>query len=302
MPGIETRSNLPRALWPGVKRWTGIEYREHPKFYDKIFDMQGSDQAFEEDVELSGFGLAHVKPEGEALKYDGLSQGPTSRYVHVAYALGFIVTREAFADNRYERVAQFRSKALARSFIATKETVAANVLNRGFNGSYLGGDGQPLLSNAHPTRAGNQSNILPVAADFSETAVEDLVKLMAAAKGPTGLPIVVTPRRLVVGTDYLFEVERLSKSVQRVGTPNNDVNALRSMGFFDQGPIMNPYLSDADAWFVLTNVDGLTGYNREAYDVERDNDFDTKNLKVSGYERYSFGWSDFRAAYGSPGA
>lgn len=302
--GIETRSNLPRALWPGIRTWFGQDYRDHPLFVDRMFDIRTSDMAFEEDVELTGYGLAAVKNEGGPISYDAMKQGYTARYTHVSYALGFIVTREEFDDNVYRKVAAKRSRALSRSFRVSKEIVGANVLNNGFTGGvYVGGDGVALFSNAHPTRAGNQSNLLAVAADFSEASVEDMVKLMAQAKDSTGLPIAVRPRKLIVGTDNMFEVERLLKSVQRVGTADNDTNAIRSLGLFDGEPIVNPYLTDPDAWFITTDVsDGLIGYQRTPLEIRRDNDFDTLNLKVAGFERYSFGWTDWRGSYGTPGA
>lgn len=299
--GIETRSNLPRALWPGIKTWFGQDYRDHPLFADKMFDTRSSDMAFEEDVELTGYGLVAVKSEGGSISYDAMKQGYTSRYTHVSYALGFIVTREEFDDNVYRKVAAKRSRALSRSFRVSREIVAANVLN---NGASVTGnaDGVALFSTAHPTRAGNQANKMTTDADFSEAAVEDMVKLMAQAKDSTGLPIAIRPKRIIAGTDYMFEIERLMKSVSRVGTADNDINAIRSMGLFSGEPIINPYLTDSDAWFITTDVtDGLIGYNRTALEIRRDNDFDTLNLKVAGFERYSYGYTDWRGVYGSFG-
>lgn len=300
---IETRGSLPRALWPGVKSWFGTEYADYPRFAERMFNMDTSSMAFEDDVEIVGMGMAHVKSEGNSTDYESITQGYTSRYTHVSYGLGFIVTREEFDDNQYNKVARARSRALARAFRHAKETVSANVLNNAFSGSYLGGDGVALLSNAHPTRAGNQSNILAVAADFSEASVEDLFKLMMQAKDSSGMPIPMRATKLIVGTDNAFEVERLFKSVGRVGTADNDTNALRSMGVLPSEIIVNPYLTDSDAWFIVTDVqDGLKGYTRTALEIRRDNDFDTLNLKVAGFERYSFGWSDWRGLYGTAGA
>jgi hypothetical protein len=299
--GIETRSNLPRALWPGVKTWFGQDYNDHPQFVDKMFDIRSSDMAFEEDVELTGFGLIATKNEGGPISYDAMKQGYTSRYTHVSYALGFIVTREEFDDNVYRKVGAQRSRALSRSFRVSREIIGANVLNNGFTASG-NADGVALFSTAHPTPAGTQSNRLATDADFSESAVEDMVKLMAQAKDSSGLPIAITPRRIIAGTDYMFEVERLMKSVSRVGTADNDINALRSMGLFTGEPIINPYLTDSDAWFVTTDAqDGLIGYNRTPLEIRRDNDFDTLNLKVAGFTRYSFGYTDWRGVYGTPG-
>ncbi len=298
----EVRGNLPRALWPGVKTWFGSSYKDQPRFAEKMFDMRSSDMAFEDDIELVGMAMAQVKSEGGSTAYDSIKQGYTARYTHTSYSLGYIVTREEFDDNQYAKVAEARSKFLAKSFRTARETVAASILNNATTASGLA-DGVALLSTAHPTASGNQANRAAADADFSEAAVEDMVKIMARAKDSIGNPIVVTGRRLVGGPDYMFDFERLLNTVQRIGTADNDINAIRSMGLFPEAPIVNPYLTDTDAWFILTNVEnGLVGYNRTPMEIRRDNDFDTLNMKVAGFERYSFGYSDWRGVYGSPGA
>jgi len=298
---IESRGSLPRALWPGVEAWFGTDYRDQPRYAERTFEVQSSDMAFEDDVEIVGMGLAHVKSEGNSTDYDSITQGYTSRYTHVSYGLGYIVTREEFDDNQYKKVARARTRALARSFMAAKETVGANVFNNGF--STIGGDGVAYLSASHPTRSGLQSNILATPADFSEASVEDMFKLLAQAKDSAGIPIMPRAAKLVVGTDNMFEVERLYASMGRVGTADNDTNAVRSMGILPDRVIVNPYLTDQDAWFIVTDVpDGIKMFNRTSMEIRRDSDFDTLNLKVAGFERYSFGVSDFRGLYGTPGA
>lgn len=303
MPGIENRGSLPRALWPGVKRWVGLEYDRYPLIAEQIFDMQSSDMAFEEDVAANGLSLAQIKSEGGPTPYDSISQGYTYRYTHASYALGFIVTREEFDDNKYRKVAAFRSAALARSFKTSKEIVAHNVLNNAFSGSYNQADGVPLISSSHPTPSGNQSNTGTVSADFSETAVEDMLKVMLQAKDSVGIPIRLRATQLIVSTDSVFDANRLTRSALRVGTANNDTNAVRDMGWLPGEPLYSPYLTDSDAWFLKTDIyAGLTGYNRTPFEIRRENDFDTLNLKVAGFERYSFGCTDWRGIWGNPGA
>jgi hypothetical protein len=244
-----------------------------------------------------------MKPQGSATVYDTMAQGITSRYTHVAYSLGFVVTREAIQDNLYEKAAIRGTKKLARSFKQTKENVAANIYNRATNGSYTYGDGVALLSTAHPTLSGNQSNMLATAADMSEAALEDLVVQTMNAVDERGLRIQLMPKSLIVPTALVFEAERILKSVGQNDTANNAINALRSRGVFPEGAKVNHYLTDADAWFIRTDApDGLKHFEREAAEFDQDNDFDTANLKFKGYERYSFGVTDFRGLYGSQGA
>jgi hypothetical protein len=297
--------NHPKALWPGVYKWTHMKYNEHPLEVAEIFGaMQSSVKKYEETVEATGFGLAPVKAEGAATTYDSHSQGPTSRYLHVAYSLGYIVTREELDDNQYAELARNRSTALAFSFRQTKETVGANVLNRGFDSAYTGGDGKSLFATDHPIYGGGtQSNELAVAADLSEAALEDLMIQIAQAQNNRGLPIAIKAQKLIVHPSNMFEAHRIMYSTLQPGTANNDVNAVRSMGVIPGGVAVNHYLTNEDAWFIKTDVpNGLMGFQRTGFEFSRDNDFDTSNAKAKAYERYTFGWSDWRGMFASEGA
>ena len=296
-----TRSTHPAALWPGVRKFVMDEYTKHPTIYDQIFTMLSSDRAYEEDVALEGFGLVPVKAEGESVVYDTAAQGLTTRYVHVARALGYIITREMLDDNQYKSRSMKFGRALSRSFRVTKEMVAANILNRAFNASYPGADGKELIATDHPTTGGLSSNELTVAADLSEASLEDLISQVRAAKDSRGFPVAIRPRALVVPTGLWADSQRLVSSSLQPGNANNDVNVLK--GIFPGGIIENPYLTDPDAWFIMSDVaDGLIGFDRTPYEFTQDNDFDTSNAKAKGYERYAFGWTDWRGIWGSAGA
>jgi hypothetical protein len=302
MSAINT-GNIAKLLQPGINAVWGAEYTDHPREYTDLFDMDTSEKNYEEDVLLAGFGLAPIKPEGQGISYDTTSQGITSRYTHVAYGLGFIITREAIDDNLYEKRALNNTRALARSFRQTKENVGANVYNRAFSGSYLGGDGVCLLSASHPTQAGNQSNVIGTAADLSEASLEDLCVQVANATDDRGLKISLMPKSLIIPTALMFEATRILKSMGQNDSANNAINAIRSMGLFPEGAKVNHYLTDPDAFFVRTDAtNGLKFFTRTAAEFGQDNDFDTSNLKYKGYERYSAGWSDFRGVFGSSGA
>ncbi|MEM7283307.1 MAG: hypothetical protein AAF438_16950 [Pseudomonadota bacterium] len=304
MSGTITTGNHPAALWPGVHKFVMGSYNEHPTEYSKIFSVEKSNMAYEEDVETSGFGLAGVKAEGTPTSYDSHQQGGTVRYRHIAYSLGYVVTREEKDDNLYKSKSFKRGKQLSLSFRTTKEIVHANILNRGFDAAYTGGtDGVELFSTAHPTLSGNQSNTLAVAADLSEAALEDMLIDIMDSKNSRGLQIAVKDDCLIIPTALSFEAERIVKSNLRVGTDFNDINAMKSMGLLPGGIVANHYLTDADAWFVKTNVEsGLTSFQRKGFEFTKDNDFDTDNAKAKGYERYSVGWTDWRGVFGSPGA
>lgn len=294
---------IAKLLWPGLNARWGTKYTEHPKEYTDLVDVFSSDMAYEEDQEMTGFGLAPIKPQGSAVMYDEATQGVTTRYTHTAYSLGFIITHEALKDNLYEKIGMQRTGSLAFSMRQTKENVVANVYNRAFNSSYTGGDGKELLATDHPTLSGSQSNELAVAADLSEASLEDLCIQIGQAVNSRGMKISLMPKALIVPVALQFEAARILKSVNQPGTGNNDINALRSMGMFPEGAKVNHYLTDADAFFIRTNVDeGLKLFQREEATFEQDGDFDTSNLKYKAYERYSTGWSDWRALYGSPGA
>lgn len=300
---VETRGTLPKALWPGVRAWWGQDYAKHAEECKMVFDVMTSEKAFEEDVELTGMGLAAIKSEGASSTYDNIAQGPTTRFTNVTYSLGFIVTEEEFDDGQYEKVARARTNSLSFSFRTTKEVVGANVFNRAFNTSYLGGDGVVMVSTAHPTKDGTQANRPAVATDLSEVAVEDMLKIVLRAENSVGHPIALKASQLIVPPELSFDAERIVKSVLQSGTANNDTNAMKSMGVFEKDPMVWHYLTDEDAWFIKTNApEGLKLYQRKNRVIRRENEFDTDNLKVKGVERYTFGWSDWRSVYGSPGA
>lgn len=300
---VMTTGTFPKGLWPGVHRFWGLGYREHEMEFPLLFDMRGSEQAYEEVVEATGFGMAPRKPEGSAISYDTQTQGPTSRFEHAAYALGYILTFEEGQDGLYASLSEGRSRALGFSMRVTKETVAANVYNRATNASYTGGDGVSLLSTAHPTLTGNQANRLAVAADLSEKAIEDLITLIHDMTNNRGLPVALKADKLCIPTALNWEACRILQSVQQPGTANNDVNALRAKNALPGGVVMNHYFTDADQFFISTDApDGMIGFDRHSEGPSQDNDFDTKNLRVARYERYSFGWGDWRGVVGSPGA
>uniref|UniRef100_A0A6M3IPX8 Putative capsid protein n=1 Tax=viral metagenome TaxID=1070528 RepID=A0A6M3IPX8_9ZZZZ len=303
MPSVIATGNHPKALWPGVKAWFGVGYGEHPEEFRDLFDTSTSDQAWEEDVMTSGFPLAQIKREGQARTYAGHAQVYTARYTHVAYSLGYIVTYEELKDNKYEKLSSGRAKSLGFSMRQTKENVGANVYNRAFNTNYTGGDGQILIVGTHPSAIGSQSNVLATAADISEVSLEDLIIMVMGATDHNGLKIGLMARSLHVPRQLWFEANRILKSTLQVDSANNTVNVLKMTGEFPSGIKVNHFFSDSDAYFVRTNCpDGMKHYQRDRIDLEQDNDFDTKNARASSYDRYAFGWSDWRSVYGTPGA
>ncbi len=292
-----------KALWPGVNKWYGKAYNDYATEYTQIFDVRKSNRNFEEDVGVSSFGLAIQKPEGSPIQYDSERQGFIQRYQHVTFALGFIVTREAMDDDVYDIVGQRKAQGLARSIRQTKEIFAANIYNRAFNGAYTYGDGVSMINAAHVNvKGGTYSNTLATAADLSEAAVEQAWIDIGGFTDDAGLLIAARPRKLIVPRQLEFEAERIFKSDRRVGTPNNDINALKSMGRgFDV--IVNHYLTDPDAWFMLTDVpNGPTFFERRPDEFAMENDFDTENAKFKATSRYSAGISDPRGIFASPGA
>ncbi len=298
-----TTGNHPKALWPGIKAWWGRVYDEHVTEYTDLFDEDTSERSYEEDVEVTGFGLAPIKAEGAAVSYDSETQGPVSRYTHSAYALGFIVTYEELQDNLYEKVGKRRAQALAFSMRQTQENVGANVYNRAFNSSFTGGDGVELLSTAHVTVDGNQSNHLTIAADLSEASLEDLIIQVMGATNSRGLKISLMPKKIIVPRQLWFETNRILGSVLQNDTANNAINVLKATNALPMGIAVNHYFTDVDAWFVRTNVPrGLIHYSREAVSFAQDNDFDTSNAKSKCYQRDSYFWTDWRTLFGSPGA
>ena len=300
---VITTGNHPKALWPGVKRWWGREYGEHPVEWKDLFEQADSDKAYEEDVELTGFGLMPQKPEGDSISYTSETQGAVKRYTHVVYGLGWICTEEEYEDSQYPVVSKRRTSALAFSMRQTEEIVGANVYNRAFNSSYTGGDGKEMCATDHPVVGGTQSNELAVAADLSEASLENMLIQIMQAKNSRGLNISLIGQKLIVPPSLSFEAHRILKSSQQNDTPNNAVNALRSMGMLPKGVSVNHYLTDSDAWFVRTNAPaGPTRYNRRAAAFASDSDFDTANRKAKATIRFAVGWTDWRGAYGTPGA
>ena len=300
---VITTGSHPKALWPGIKKWWGVEYNRHEPVWSKIFDVQSSNQAYEEDVEAIGFGLMSVKSEGGSIAYDTAQQGTVSRYTAITYGLGYIVTMEELDDNLYEKVSLKRASRLARSAYETEEIVHANVLNRAFDSNFVGGDGVELCATNHPSASGNQSNELTVAADMSEASLEDLVIQTMDAKDSRGLRFSNKPKKLIVPNALHFEAHRIVKSVLQNDTANNAVNVIKAQNTFPEGVMTWAYLSDPDAFFIQTDcMDGLTHYTRKAMAFEQDSDFDTKNAKASVIARWSQGWSNWRSIYASPGA
>jgi phage major head subunit gpT-like protein len=292
-----------KALWPGVNAWYGKAYDEYPVEWTDLFNKYTSRKAFEEDVGISSFGLAAVKPEGQGINFDTETQGFITRYTHINYGLGFIVTKEAFEDDQYDVIAERRARGLAYSMRQTKELVAANVYNRAFNTSYTFGDGKAMCVSNHPNVAGGtQSNILTVAANLSEASLEQATIDISRWLNDRGLRIQVMPMSLHIPPELMFEAERILKSQYRVGTANNDISALVSMGKFPNGIKVNHYFSSTTAWFLRTNApDGLKYFERRADTFTEDNDFDTENAKFKATSRYSFGVTDYRGIYGTPG-
>lgn len=294
--------NAAKLLWPGLNAVWGRDYEEHPKEWTDLVDTETSDMAYEEEVEMTGFGLAAVKQQGAPVIYDTENQQTVTRYTHINYGLGFVVTEEEVEDNLYEKKGLTRAQALAFSMRQTKENVVANMYNRAFNSSYTGGDGQPLISTAHPSLTGSQSNTLAVAADLSEAALESLAIQIMNATNNRGLKIGLMAESLHIPTSLAFEAHRILKSINQSGTANNDVNALRSMGLFPGGIKVNHYFNAPTDYFIRTNVpQGLKVFQRKTASFAQDGDFDTGNLKYKANERYSQGWSDWRALFGVVG-
>lgn len=296
-----TRSAHPALLWPGVASIFGGKYNEHPPEWSQIFSQKTSSKAYEKFVEEGGFSMAPVKAEGAPIEYDSDIQGYTATFTHVVYAKGYIVTREAIEDNQYEEVANRRAKKLARAMRVTAETVHANVLNRGFSTSYPIGDGKPLFASDHPTAVGAQSNLL-TAADLSEASVEAAVIQISKAKDSAGLPIASRIKRLIVGPDSVFAVERILGSTLQSGSESNNINALKSMGSIPE-VVVNHYLTDTDAWYIQTEEeDGLVSFWRRKPSLQQDTDFDTENARAKSSMRFACGAGDWRGLYGNPGS
>ncbi len=304
---VITTNNFSKDLVPGVRAWYNTKYKEYPIEYLDLFEKATSQRAFEEEVGTTGFGLAAIKTEGAGIAYDDQSQGYTNRYVMITYGLGFIITREMHEDGIAVTTALKRAGALAYSIRQTKELVAANVYNRAFNSSYTMGsnsDGKELCATDHPNKSGGTwSNELSTAADLSEAALEQACIDIGALKTDRGLTIAIRPQKLIIPTALEFDAYRILKSIGRVDTANNDINAIRASGKIPQGIFVNHYLTDSDAWFLRTDCpDGMKYFERRADAFSTENDWDTENAKFKATCRGAFGWSDPRGLYGSPGA
>jgi hypothetical protein len=299
-----SRAQLLKELLPGLNALFGLEYNRYGEQHKEIYEVETSERSFEEETKLSGFSAAPVKNEGSAISYDNGQEVFTSRYTHETIALGFSLTEEAIEDNLYDSLSARYTKALARAMAYTKQVKAASVLNNGFNSAFLGGDGQPLFSTAHPLVTGGvNSNTPTVPADLNETSLEAVVIQIAAWTDERGLLIAAKPRKLIVPPSLQFIATRLLETEQRVSTSDNDINALKNNGSIPEGYTVNNFLTDGDAWFIKTDVpNGMKHFVRTPMQTGMDGDFDTGNTRYKARERYSFGFSDCLGMFGSPGA
>tara|TARA_R100001460_G_scaffold55594_6_gene94970 strand:- start:3429 stop:4337 length:909 start_codon:yes stop_codon:yes gene_type:complete len=298
------RAQLVKELVPGLHALFGLEYDRYENQHEAIFDTENSDRAFEEEVMLSGFGQATVKGEGAAVSYDTAQEAWTSRYTHETVALAFALTEEAIEDNLYDTLSSRYTRALARSMSTTKQVKAANVLNNAFSSSFVGGDGKELCATDHPTvGAGDLRNELATAADLNETSLEQALIDIADFKDERGLKVNAQAVRLIIPPALQFVADRLMESQGRVGTSDNDINAIRNLGMISGGYTVNNYLTDTDAFFIKTDVpNGLKHFVRTPVSTSMEGDFETGNVRYKARERYSFGFSDWRGIFGSPGA
>lgn len=298
-----SRAQLVKELEPGLNALFGLEYKNYENQHTQIYTIESSDRAFEEEVMESGFGEAPVKTEGAGVAYDQAQEVYTARYTHETIALAFSLTEEAVEDNLYDRLSARYTKALARSMAQTKQIKAAAVLNGAFTTS-IGGDGVVLCSTSHPTLQGpNLSNTLATAADLSETSLEQALIDIQAFTDERGLKIAVQGLKLIIPKELQFTADRILKSTLRVGTADNDINAIRNMGMVSQGYTVNNFLTDPDAFFIKTDApNGMKMFERVSLKTGFEGDFDTGNVRYKARERYSFGFSDPRGIFGSPGA
>ena len=298
------RAQLVKELTPGLHALFGLEYDRYENEHEEIFDTETSERAFEEEVMLSGFGEATVKGEGAAVVYDTAQESFTARYSHETVALAFALTEEAIEDNLYDTLSSRYTRALARSMSTTKQVKAANVLNNAFNSSFPGGDGKELCATDHPTVANiDQRNELSTAADLNETSLEQALIDIAAFQDERGLKINAQATQLIIPPALQFTADRLMESPGRVNTSDNDINAIRNMGMVSGGYAVNHYLTDTDAFFLKTDVpNGLKHFVRTPVATSMEGDFETGNVRYKARERYSFGFSDWRGIFGSPGA
>lgn len=303
--GVITTGSHPKLLWPGIKGIWGRVYDAWTTEYTDLFNTVMSDKQYEEYVQVTRFGLAQVKPQGQSLEYDSEFQGATTRLTNVAYAQGYAVTIEEMRDNLYEKVSRTRATSNAEAMRQTKEYVMANIYNRAFNATYLGGDGVPLCSLVHPlVLGGTSANTPTVAADLSEISLEDALIAMMGTTDDRSLTVRLFPDSLHVSRFEIFNAQRILKSINQSGTANNDINAIRSMGLLPKGAFVNHYFTSPHAWFIRARSrpeEGMIYQERDKIEFDSDNDFSTKNALASAYERYSGGWADWRFVYGVNG-
>ena len=297
-----SRGQLVKELEPGLNALFGLEYKRYENQHAEIYTTESSDRAFEEEVMLSGFAQAQVKPEGSGVTFDNAQETFTARYTHETVALAFSITEEAIEDNLYDRLASRYTKALARSMANTKQVKAVNPLINGF-GSFTSGDGSALFATNHPTISGTVSNTLATAADLNETSLEQSLIDINAFTDERGLKVAARGVKMIIPSELQFTAERLMKSQGRTATADNDVNAIVSMGMIPQGYRINNFLTDPDAFFIITDVpNGMKMFDRAPIKTAMEGDFDTGNVRYKARERYSFGVSDFRGIFASPGA
>ena len=299
-----SRAQLLKELLPGLNALFGLEYARYGEEHKEIYETESSERSFEEETKLSGFTAAPVKAEGSAIAYDNAQEAWTARYTHETIAQGFSITEEAIEDNLYDSLSARYTKALARSMAYTKQVKAASILNNGFTSGYNGGDGVPLFSASHPlVTGGTNSNIPTTPADLNETSLEAAVIQIAAWTDERGLLIAAKPRKLIIPPSLQFVATRLLETNLRVGTNDNDINALKNNGSIPEGYAINHFLTDTNAWFLTTDVpNGMKHFIRSPLQNSMDGDFDTGNVRYKARERYSFGWSDPLGMYGSQGA
>ena len=299
-----SRAQLLKELLPGLNALFGLSYATYDQEHKEIYETETSERSFEEETKLSGFNAAPVKNEGSAIQYDNGQEAWTARYNHETIAMGFSLTEEAIEDNLYDSLAARYTKALARSMAYTKQVKAAAVLNNGFSASYPGGDNVALFSSAHPlVSGGTNSNIPSTAADLNETSLEAAVIQISLWTDERGLLIAARPKKLIVPPSLQFVATRLLETELRVGTNNNDINALKNNGSVSEGYTINHFLTDTNAWFLTTDVpNGMKHFERVPLSQSMDGDFDTGNVRYKSRERYSFGWSDPLGMFGSAGA
>jgi len=300
---VISRMQLVKELEPGLNALFGLEYDRYENQDKEIFDSESSDRAFEEEVMLGGFANAAVKPEGQGVSYEDAQETYTARYTNETIALAFALTEEAVEDNLYDKLSTRYTKALARSMANTKQVKAANILNNAFAAANPGGDGVPLNSAAHPTLSANQTNTLAVAADLNETSLEQMLIDIAGMQDERGMRIALRGMKMIIPVNLQFIAERLMKSAGRPGTADNDINATKNMGMVPEGYVVNNFLTDTDAWWIKTDApNGLKHFTRAPIRTAMEGDFDTGNVRYKARERYSYGWSDWRGIFGTPGA